>query len=62
VENFVGNLGGVIAPLLPGFLISWTGSYSPAFVLAALTLVAGLAAYWFVVGRLNPALPAEFHG
>ncbi len=59
IENFAGTIGGILAPLLTGFLIGWTGSYSPAFVLAALTLVAGLLAYWFVVGRLNPAPPAE---
>jgi ACS family glucarate transporter-like MFS transporter len=54
IQNLAGTIGGIIAPLLTGFLISWTGSYSPGFLLAALTLVAGLAAYWFVVGELRP--------
>ncbi len=52
VENFAGNVAGFIAPLTTGFLISWTGSYFPGFALAAGTLVAGLLAYWFVVGPL----------
>jgi ACS family D-galactonate transporter-like MFS transporter len=52
VENFAGNVAGFIAPLATGFLISWTGSYFPAFALAAVTLVAGLFAYWFIVGPL----------
>jgi MFS family permease len=52
VENFAGNIAGSIAPLTTGFLISWTGSYFPGFALAAVTLVAGLLAYWFIVGRL----------
>ncbi len=52
VENFAGNIAGSIAPLTTGFLISWTGSYFPAFALAAGTLVAGLFAYWFIVGPL----------
>jgi len=55
VENFAGNVAGFIAPLVTGFLISWTGSYFPGFALAAVMLVAGLLAYWFVVGELRPA-------
>lgn len=53
VENFAGNVAGFIAPLVTGFLISATGSYFPGFALAALTLIAGLLAYWFVVGPLG---------
>jgi len=53
VENFVGNIAGILAPLVTGFLISRTGSYSPGFALAAIILVAGLAAYWFIVGELR---------
>ncbi len=53
-ENFTGNIGGILAPLVTGFLIARTGSYSPGFVLAAAILVAGLASYWFVVGELKP--------
>ena len=59
VENFAGNIAGSIAPLTTGFLISWTGSYFPGFALAAVTLVAGLLAYWFVVGPLPHRHTAE---
>ena len=52
-ENFAGNIGGILAPILTGFLIQKTGSYLPGFVLAPLVLVAGLLAYWFVVGDLK---------
>ena len=51
--NFAGNIGGVIAPALTGFLIAWTGSYVPGFVLGPVLLVSGLLAYWFVVGKLE---------
>lgn len=57
-ENFAGNLSGVVGPLATGFLIKVTGSYFPGFVLAALVLVAGLLAYWFIVGELKPARSA----
>jgi ACS family D-galactonate transporter-like MFS transporter len=53
-ENFAGNVAGAIAPLATGFLISRTGSYFPGFLLAALVLVTGLAAYWLIVGELKP--------
>jgi ACS family D-galactonate transporter-like MFS transporter len=55
MQNFAGNIGGIIAPLVTGLLIRETGSYAPAFALAAVVLVTGLLAYWFIVGRLKPA-------
>jgi ACS family D-galactonate transporter-like MFS transporter len=53
-ENFSGNLGGIIAPLVTGLLIARTGSYFPGFALAAIVLLMGLIAYWWVVGQLKP--------
>jgi MFS family permease len=55
MQNFAGNIGGIIAPLVTGLLIRETGSYAPAFALAAIVLVTGLLAYWFIVGELKPA-------
>jgi ACS family D-galactonate transporter-like MFS transporter len=52
-ENFAGNLAGIIAPLAVGFLITSHGSYVPGFQLASIILLAGLLAYWFVVGDLK---------
>jgi MFS family permease len=52
-ENLFGNVAGVLAPIVTGFLIARTGSYSPGFMLAALTLIAGLLCYWFIVGELD---------
>lgn len=57
MENFAGNIAGILAPLVTGFLISRTGSYAPAFALAAIVLVTGLLAYWLIVGELKPAGP-----
>ena len=53
-ENFAGNVGGVIAPAATGLLIARTGSYLPGFALAALVLLTGLLAYWFIEGDLKP--------
>lgn len=53
-ENFTGNVGGITAPTATGFLIARTGSYLPGFALAALVLLTGRLAYWFIVGELKP--------
>jgi MFS family permease len=52
-ENFAGNLAGVIAPLAIGILIKWSGSYVPGFTLGSIVLLAGLLAYWLIVGELK---------
>jgi nitrate/nitrite transporter NarK len=51
VYNFVGNIAGVIAPVATGFVIKLSGgSYTPAFVLAAVMIAASQFFYWFLVG------------
>jgi len=52
-ENFAGNLAGIIAPLAVGFSIARYGSYVPGFELASIILLAGMFAYWFIVGTLK---------
>ncbi|MCE5309051.1 MAG: MFS transporter [Acidobacteriales bacterium] len=59
VENFVGNLAGVVAPIVTGILIAWTGSYLPGFALAAGVLLAGLFAVWLIIGELRPPVEEE---
>jgi MFS transporter, ACS family, D-galactonate transporter len=53
MQNLAGNLGGIVAPLLTGILISRTGSYVPGFILAALLVVAGILPYWLILGELE---------
>jgi ACS family glucarate transporter-like MFS transporter len=57
VKNYSGNVGGILAPLVMGLLLSRTGSYVPGFTIGALVLITGLLPYWFIVGELKP--PAE---
>jgi len=52
IFNFVGNLAGIAAPKLTGVLIERTGSYTPAFVLAAVIIALGQFSYWFIVRPL----------
>lgn len=53
VYNFIGNLAGILAPLVTGFIIKATGSYTPAFVLAGVAIAAGQFSFWFIVGPLK---------
>jgi MFS transporter, ACS family, D-galactonate transporter len=55
IVNFAGNLSGVAAPLITGFLIQRTGSYYPGFVVAVVVLNLGLPAYWWMVGERKTA-------
>jgi MFS transporter, ACS family, D-galactonate transporter len=63
-QNFVGNLAGVAAPALTGFLVSLTGHFFwPFAVLGGLTLVGSLS-WQFIVGPIEPvtwpvALPPD---
>jgi nitrate/nitrite transporter NarK len=53
VYNFVGNIAGVLAPIITGYIIKINdGSYTPAFVLAAVMMAASQFAYWFIVGPI----------
>ena len=52
VQNCIGNIGGVLAPIITGYLIFRTGSYVTAFFLVAAILVVGGASYLFVVPPL----------
>jgi nitrate/nitrite transporter NarK len=55
VYNFVGNIAGILSPLMTGFLIQRTGSYTPPFILAAALIALGPLAFWFIVGELKAA-------
>jgi len=53
LQNTVGNLSGVIAPIATGLIVQGTGSYLWAFVMPAILAVAGAGCYLFMVGRVE---------
>jgi MFS family permease len=53
VQNCVGNIGGVLAPAITGFVVARTGSYVPAFLTVSVVLVAGIVAYTAIVPDLD---------
>lgn len=54
VQNLVGNLGGVASPALTGLIVTLTGSFHWAFILAAGVMVLGAITYVFMVRNLDP--------
>ena len=54
VMNFFNNLMGVVAPIVTGYIVAATGSFSAAFIAAGIVLVIGIFAYIFMLGRLDP--------
>ena len=53
LQNGVGNLAGVTAPWLTGFVVERTGSYALAFILSACVALTGAALYLFVIGPIR---------
>lgn len=51
LQNAVGNLGGVVAPIVTGALVEQTGSFVPAFLTAAALVLLAAAAYSILAWR-----------
>jgi MFS family permease len=51
IQNFGGNVGGIIAPWLTGAIAHRTGSFAAAFVLCGFILVSGALAYWLLMNE-----------
>jgi MFS family permease len=49
IQNFGGNVAGIIAPWLTGAIAYRTGSFAPAFVVCGFILMAGALAYWLLM-------------
>jgi hypothetical protein len=54
IQNFGGNIGGALAPLVTGLLISWTGNFVVPLLFTALVgLVFGCGGFGLVVKNLD---------
>lgn len=49
--NFITNMGGALSPLIVGYLISRTGSYSSALVFISIMGIIGAISYIFIIGK-----------
>ncbi|MDA8743167.1 MFS transporter [Rubripirellula amarantea] len=53
IQNCIGNMGGVVSPLVAGWSVEQTGSYNTAFYAAACVMTLGIIAYLVLVGPIN---------
>ena len=54
LQNCVGNLAGIAAPIVTGFIVKNTGKFYFAFVWVCLNLVVGALSYLLIVRRVEP--------
>lgn len=54
ILNFSNQISGIAAPILTGYLVTARHSFAWAFRAAAIYLVIGIAAYIFLLGRIDP--------
>ncbi|MEO7142128.1 MAG: MFS transporter [Bryobacteraceae bacterium] len=54
LQNGIGNLAGVVAPVVTGLIVQQTGKFFYAFVAVCAVLLVGAASYLFVVRRVEP--------
>lgn len=54
LQNCIGNLGGVVSPVVTGMIVTRTGSFALAFTASAAMLVAGALLYALLLGRIVP--------
>jgi len=54
VQNCVGNLAGIVAPIITGLVVDVTGQYDWAFVIAACVAASGIIGWGFMIHRVEP--------
>jgi MFS transporter, ACS family, D-galactonate transporter len=57
VQNCASNIGGILGPILTGFIVSSTGSFIPALLISGLATLLGAATYLFWLGEVKPIEP-----
>jgi MFS family permease len=54
IMNFANNMMGVVAPIVTGYIVGRYHSFTATFLVAGIVLLAGIAAYVFLLGRIEP--------
>lgn len=55
-QNFAGNMAGIAAPTLTGWILSRTGEFDWAFLVTVAVALIGMASWVFLVGRVEPVI------
>lgn len=54
LQNMVSNFGGVIGPIVTGFIVAQTGSFTAALMFSGALGALGILNYLFLLGRVEP--------
>ena len=54
IQNFAGNIGGLLAPIVTGYIVQSTGSLLMGLVVAGMMIMFAAFSYILIVGRLEP--------
>lgn len=54
IQNTVSNMGGVVGPIITGFIVGATGSFVPALLFSAVLIVIAIVNYLFLLGKVKP--------
>jgi hypothetical protein len=56
IQNLVGNLAGISAPMVTGWIVQTTGLFRPAFLVAASLSIVGVICWGLVLGPIEPVV------
>lgn len=59
LQNSVSNMGGVVGPIVTGFIVATTGSFNIALLFSAALIVAAILNYLFLLGRVEPIVTED---
>jgi len=54
VQNCMGNVAGIVGPIITGFVVDRTGQFSAAFLIAAVVSLTGVLSWGLIVRRVEP--------
>ncbi|WP_370540982.1 MFS transporter [Aquitalea sp. ASV15] len=57
IMNFANNMMGAVAPIVTGYIVGSTHSFSNAFLVAGVMLIIGMLAFVFLLGRIETIAP-----
>jgi ACS family glucarate transporter-like MFS transporter len=53
IQNSVSNMGGVVGPILTGFIVGATGSFNIALLFSATLILVAILNYLFLLGEVK---------
>jgi MFS transporter, ACS family, D-galactonate transporter len=53
IQNFFGSIGGLLAPIITGYMVNATGSFAGSFVVAGGMGLFGAISYVLIVGNID---------